>query len=405
MRLVPSIYLNDGKRFNDGRPVTLLYIENPDDFDAILNNIARTNYYDKEYFEREIGHSKHQIKVDNLYLSAITEFLGPRHVLDLGCGHGEVLLLLNLRGVKDSFGIDLSHTVLEPLWSPLKGKVECGDLLEVCKKYTQEKRFFDTFLAFDIWEHLHPLKLQEYIRSMLNIATPNALFFFIIPAIGTDRVFGEVFPLEFEENRSDLEAGRPFKYMVAGIHAPPIPASGHLTWAPSIWWEEQFKLAGLQRVEALEANIHKHFDCHLFHAQKSFFIFSLNTNQSQKRVTLLLEKPLDQSSTFRLLINHYQALSSFASSIGRKDILNSYKIIRDINYSYYKMCNEVFQHIDDNFKNLFGKGFIYHLGQLTLLPTIRRSWHIFNRFILGVKFPIKEKTINGQIEKHNEKVV
>jgi SAM-dependent methyltransferase len=404
MRLVPSTYLNNGKRFNDGRPVTLLHIENPDDFDAILNNITRTNYYGKEYFEHNIGHSEKQIKVDSLYLSAITEFLRPRQVLDIGCGHGEVLLLLNLRGVKNSYGVDLSHTVLETLWSPLKGKVECGDFQKVCQGYAREKRLFDIILAFDIWEHLHPLKLQEYISSMLNIATPDALFFFIIPAFGTDRIFGEVFPLEFEENRCDLEAGRPFKYLVAEVHDPPIPASGHLIWAPSTWWEDQFKLAGLHRVEALETNIHCNFDDYLWFAQKSFFIFRTDTPYSKKRVNVLLKKPLNEFHTCRLLIEHYKALSSFGSSIGQTKILinANNKIIDEINYIYYQMCNKVFQQIESKYKHFFGKGLIYRLGQLMILPAIRRSWHILHRFLLGVKIPMKEETATSKSEKPAE---
>ena len=55
-----SDYLNDGKLFNDGRPVDLIQVENEKDFDTLLNNILTTGYYDVSYFESHIDYKKTQ---------------------------------------------------------------------------------------------------------------------------------------------------------------------------------------------------------------------------------------------------------------------------------------------------------------------------------------------------------
>ncbi len=58
MRLVKSNYLNDGKLFNDGRPVDLIRIEKEADFDLLLNNITNSNYYDSSYFDSHIDYKE-----------------------------------------------------------------------------------------------------------------------------------------------------------------------------------------------------------------------------------------------------------------------------------------------------------------------------------------------------------
>jgi hypothetical protein len=94
MRMLRSHYLNDGKLFNDGRPVDLLQIESEDDFDTILNNIISSNYYDSSYFDHHIDYREGRVKFDAFFLAAIIKSFKPRSVLELGCGRGDVLFLL-----------------------------------------------------------------------------------------------------------------------------------------------------------------------------------------------------------------------------------------------------------------------------------------------------------------------
>ena len=66
-------------------------------------------------------------------------------------------------------------------------------MLPHCRGLAEAGRSFDTVVAIDIWEYLHPARLDDYIAAVLAAA-----FYF------NTHVFGEVFPLEYEKNRAAL---------------------------------------------------------------------------------------------------------------------------------------------------------------------------------------------------------
>jgi SAM-dependent methyltransferase len=308
MRILKSNLLTDGKLFNDGRPVDLIQIENEKDFDTLLNNIINTGYYDTSYFDNHIDYKEGQVKFDSLFLSSILKFLRPKSLLELGCGRGDVIFLIGLDSEVKVRGIEFSQDVLKKVWPRLRNKVNYGDILEACNEYNKQGMTFDTFCAFDLWEHIHPNKLHDYIDSVIALAQKDALFFFNIPAVGEDRIFGEIFPLELEENRGKFNQRLPFDYLNAESIDPAIPANGHLIWAPTEWWQKQFEQHGLFRAEALERNVHQYFDEHLFYARKSFYLFHLNTPEARQRINKLTRKDLTLYRKWKLLVAQQEAI-------------------------------------------------------------------------------------------------
>ncbi len=303
MRLIDSRYLDDGKGFNDGRPARLIQIEAPEDFDRILDGIERAGYYGQGYLARNLGYGQDEggarVKIDNLLLAAIIDFLGPSSLLEIGCGKADVPFLLHLKGGCQVRGLDLSQEILAAAPAEVAPYLEAGDLLGLTRKYAAQGRLFDLVCGFDIWEHLHPARLDDSIAATVEVASPDALFFYIIPAFGPDRVFGEIFPLEFEENRASLEAGQPFPYLVAESAEPPIPQSGHLIWAPGHWWEERFAAHGLVRCPQLEQNVHRHLDAFLNRSARSFFILRRDTPQARDRERRRRRHPLTPFHAWR----------------------------------------------------------------------------------------------------------
>ena len=316
MRLIKSHYLNDGKLFNDGRPVDLIRIEKEEDYDVLLNNIISSGYYDLSYFNSHIDYREGEVKFDAFFHASILKFLKSKSLLELGCGRGDVLFLLGLDRRIKVRGIEFSQDVLKTVWPSLSGKVDYGDVMEVCKKYHPRKITFDTFCAFDLWEHILPERLQNYIASLVALAEKDALFFFTIPAFGEDQVFGEVFPLEFEENRGKFNARAPFDHLIVESKEPPVPVMGHLICAHSEWWQKQFERHGLVRAEALERNIHCYFDEHLFYAKKSFYIFYLDSPEARRRVNKLTQKSLTLYRKWKLLVDLQEFIGRFIKKQG-----------------------------------------------------------------------------------------
>ncbi len=331
MRIIDTKRLDDGKGFNQGQDSRLIMIESPADFDQLQENILTTDYYGKQYFATRISHEAETIKAANLLVAAMARLLRPRSVLELGCGRGDILLLLSLAGVDEVAGIDISAEVVGSMWPRLADKVHLGDLLDFCPAFARQGKLFDTVVALDIWEHLHPARLDDYIRAVIQASTADALFYFNIPAFGPDRAFGEAFPLEYEENRRDFEAGRPFSFLLADSVDPPIPVNGHLIWASSGWWEEQFARQGLTRAIELEKRLHELFDDHLFYAQRAFFIFH-RAQAPTARLSAIASANMDQTAKAGQLKDLLLAVNSFEDSYG-KPVLDAHKTLMDLNHS------------------------------------------------------------------------
>jgi cyclopropane fatty-acyl-phospholipid synthase-like methyltransferase len=336
MRILRSNYLNDGKLFNDGRPVDLIKIEKEEDYDTLLNNIIRSGYYDLSYFGSHIDYREGEVKFDSFYLSSILKFLKPKSLLEFGCGRGDVLFLLGLDHSIKVRGIEFSQDVLKKVWPSLTGKVDYGDILEVCKTFLSRNITFDTFCAFDLWEHLLPGKLPDYIDSFVALAEKDALFFFTIPAYGEDRVFGELFPLEFEENREKFKARTPFDYLIVESMEPAIPVKGHLICAHTQWWQKQFERHGLVRAEELERNIHAYFDEHFFYARKSLYIFYLNSPEAQQRVSRLLKNGLTLFKKWKLLVEQQEVIMR-SENDPRKSFIDRDELKSTINHAEFYM--------------------------------------------------------------------
>jgi cyclopropane fatty-acyl-phospholipid synthase-like methyltransferase len=346
MRLLKSHLLDDGKLFNDGRPVDVIQIEREGDFDILFENIIRSGYYDQSYFDSHIHYQEGQVKFDSFHLASILSFFQPAALLELGCGRGDILFLLNMGGKMKVRGIEFSQDVLNRVWPSIREEVRRGDVLEVCRKERQKGLSYDTFCAFDLWEHLHPQRLHGYIEAVVALAEKDALFFFNLPAIGKDRVFGEIFPLELEENRGKFNKKLPFDFLNAESLEPAIPANGHLIWAHTEWWEKQFESHGLVRAEALEKDIHRAFDEHLFYARKSFYLFHLDASAARKRVQKLAGQTISLHRKWKLMVEQQKRMGPLINK-GDKPIIDLEELKLTLNHAEFYMSQDLKKRIGD----------------------------------------------------------
>ncbi len=308
MKLLQTHHLSDGKGLNQGQAASLIEIESPADFDTLLENIVRTGYYDRDYFASHSGYEPGRLITHFLFVAEMAMRLRPRRLLEVGCGRGDVLSLLRRRGISVS-GIDFSAAAKSQAWPNIRDAIELGDLTDVCARYAAGDRRFDVVCGFDIWEHLHPERLSPSIRAVVDASTDDALYFFVVPAFGEDPGFGESFPLEFEENRTEFQARVPFRRLKAEQIDPPIPASGHLIWAHTDWWEQQFQSHGLQRRPELERRLH-FFDRFLPYSVRSFYIFARMTEAATRRARALEEEKVHPFDLVRMFARHPREIGS-----------------------------------------------------------------------------------------------
>lgn len=282
MRVVDSRYIDDG------RPCQLIEIEDVDDYDAILDEIERANYYGGDYHARFSGQQDGRL-IGHLWVVAeLVRFLGPRRVVDVGCGRGDVLRVLHEVFGVDVLGIEWSEDAVAGTWPSLRGRLETGDLTEVLRRLTAGRPggIADVLLGLDIWEHLHPRDLGDAIEAWAGAGTDDALYLVVVPAYGVDRVFGLQHEFPFEENRPAFAEHRPWPYLYADPQQPRIPYAGHLTYADTVWWERTFADHGLVRHPDLERVLHA-VDGLLPPSVRSLFVLTRGTEAGVARADRL----------------------------------------------------------------------------------------------------------------------
>lgn len=204
--------------------------------------------------------------------------------LELGCASGAVLEGLALRKVP-FVGIDISQMALKRASVLVRDCICIGDVLTA-----DLEPGFDTIFGLDIFEHLNPNKLDAYLGKLRTLLVEGGLLFANIPGFGQDEVFGEIFPRYLPEWDDDAAAGRPFQFLHAGHDGYPI--SGHLIWAESSWWVQQFSNADLIRRPEIERALHRKYDAYMrVHspARRSFYIFSAGPCPAESKVVASID--------------------------------------------------------------------------------------------------------------------
>jgi SAM-dependent methyltransferase len=285
MKYVSTRYLDNGVGYNFGQAATLIEIERDSDYDDLLEYIVRSDYYGTAYTPRQSGQIDDRLTGHFWWVAEMAALLGPRRVIEIGCARGDVLRILAEHHGVDVVGVDFGTAFPERLWPVLRPTFRGGEIFDVLRSWSHGP--YDLACAFDIWEHLHPRVLGEAVDLLIKHSSEDALFLFVIPAFGRDEVFGEPFPLEFEENRAAFEAREPFRFFVTDAADPKVPAAGHLTWAHTDWWTRLFEARGLVRVPAVERGIHRLVDPHVPHSIRSFYVFRRHTPSAERRVSAL----------------------------------------------------------------------------------------------------------------------
>jgi SAM-dependent methyltransferase len=233
------------------------------DFDWLERKIIENGYYERP------GVWSFIIDEDKRMLAEVAAEFGPRAVLDLGCANGAVLRCLLDRGIAGE-GVEVSRMALDKAFPEIRERIHLGDLLSL-----RLPRRYDLILGLDIFEHFNPHRLPGYVEEINRLLEDGGYLLANIPAYGKDRVFGEIFPVDYREWDGDVEAKRCFRTIPVDSYG--YPKNGHLIHAATDWWVDQFEARGFRRKDGLEHALHEKYDAamdKISPARKSYYVFA-----------------------------------------------------------------------------------------------------------------------------------
>jgi SAM-dependent methyltransferase len=240
------------------------------DFDWLERKILENGYYERP------GVWSFIVDEDKRMLAKIASEFGPLSVLDIGCANGAVLKCLQDLGISGE-GVEISRMALDKAIPEVRGRVHLGDILDL----HLDSRY-DLVLGLDIFEHLNPRRLADYIEEIFRLTDDGGYLFANIPAYGDDPVIGEIFPVSYNDWEDDIAAGRCFRTIPVDSYG--YPKNGHLIGAASGWWTGQFERRGFRRELELERALHKKYDAAMDKvspARRSYYVFSKSGDPSR----------------------------------------------------------------------------------------------------------------------------
>lgn len=272
-----------------GEPVRVYHADSPADFDWLERAIIDNGYYERPNIWGN------EVDLDKRVVAEMIAALGGETALEIGCATGAVLECLADLGMLAQ-GLDISELARAGARDDIRPRIHLGDLLTVTLPHP-----YDVVYGMDVFEHLNPNRLDEYLRRVADLLTPDGVFMTNLPAFGADPVFGTVFPLDLPSWRDDDAADRPFADMP--VDPQGYPYHGHLVWASAGWWQRRVEAAGLHRLPVLEHALHRRYDDHFLvnaPARRSFFVFAKRADSD--RIGRLVED-IDATASAALAIS------------------------------------------------------------------------------------------------------
>jgi len=94
-------------------------------------------------------------------ISCILELVGPRSILDVGCGTGQALMDFSQRGL-DALGVEGSRRAI--------ARAPCPELIRRhdLRHPLHLQRCFDLVWCFEVAEHIHPRYVDVFVRNLVR---------------------------------------------------------------------------------------------------------------------------------------------------------------------------------------------------------------------------------------------
>ncbi|MBV8886713.1 MAG: DUF4214 domain-containing protein [Chroococcidiopsidaceae cyanobacterium CP_BM_RX_35] len=246
-----------------------------EDFDWLESMIIEHDYYEKP------GVWSFNINLDKRVMAEIVSAFRPERALEIGCANGTILKRLYDLNVNCE-GVEISRMAISKAFPEIKNNIYQGDILSI-----QLSGQYDFVFGLDIFEHLNPNKLDNYISKIEQILSDGSYLFANIPVFDADPIFGTVFSIYIKQWEQDSFQGRNFTKIPVDPDGYPI--HGHLIWASSLWWVQQFEQHGLRREMEIEKAFHEKYDDYMEKTsigRKMFYVFSKNADKDSNEAVI-----------------------------------------------------------------------------------------------------------------------
>lgn len=149
-----------------------------------------TSKYNSKFYESRHDHTRYSAKV---ILSIVQELVHPSSAVDLGCGVGTWLKVLEESGVEDILGIEGSWVKDEAIVIPLTNFMKADVARPI-----QLDRQFDLAISLEVAEHIEERNAEQFLDNLTALA-PVILFSAAIPLQGGAHHVNEKWPEYWKE--------------------------------------------------------------------------------------------------------------------------------------------------------------------------------------------------------------
>lgn len=145
----------------------------------------RRNLYNK-YFSMVVSLNNEEIILTKNDINHFNKFIYPHipketdaDIIDIGCGYGRYVKLLNDKGYKNAFGIDISEEQI--YYAQTKFGLKNVGVADPIEFISNKLETYDTILLIDVLEHLEVGYSLHLIECIYNALKPSGLLIIQVP--------------------------------------------------------------------------------------------------------------------------------------------------------------------------------------------------------------------------------
>lgn len=136
------------------------------------------DFLSKYYNSYEIPFPLHKEELDRIAGLVHSKIKNPASIIDLGCGKGELLAMLDEHGFTNLYGTEVGP-MREEAKKLKSATIFSFNIFDLCKWCKEESRTFDCVILINVLEHIPgPISLMKQLKGILS---SDSILLFCVP--------------------------------------------------------------------------------------------------------------------------------------------------------------------------------------------------------------------------------